>query len=143
MRARREVKAGTRTLVATLACALALAPGRGALAATTWRAPVLAASSAGPAAAGPQAKSARPGERWVFGRLIAVKKGSLAIDSSGHMRTLRIGTGTRIVVNGERASARELEPGAPVAASYEGTGRGATATLVKADEVRRPGQAAR
>ena len=72
---------------------------------------------------------------WLMGNIIETKKDSLAINTeNGRMRTLKLSRRTDIVVDGKRASASDLKPGAPVMASYEGTGAHATARIVTVDE---------
>jgi hypothetical protein len=99
-----------------------------------------AATGAG-GSAGPTVPPAKPGASahhritWVMGNIIEAKKDSLAINTeNGRMRRLKLNGKTDIVVDGKRASATALEPGAPVMASYEGTGAHAVAKVVTVDE---------
>ena len=50
------------------------------------------------------------------------------------MRRLKLNGKADIAVDGKRASTTALEPGAPVMASYEGSGAHAVTTVVTVDE---------
>jgi len=111
-----------------VACLAAAGAGSSARAA-------ISTSNGGSAPLARNGSGTQRGESWVMGNVVAATGHRLAINTeNGRMRTLKLGTGTKIIVNGKRATTRDLEPGALVMASYEGSGAHATALHVGVDE---------
>lgn len=127
-RTMKYVTSGVAALLAAGALTSAQAATQGPSAASETR--------GGPATA--EKGAARHGKTWVMGNIIEVKKNRLAVNTeNGRMRTFALTKKTAIVVDGKRATAADLKPGAPVMAAYEGTGAHAKAIRVEVDESRR------
>jgi hypothetical protein len=132
------MKTAQRNLVSSLAVIAATA-----LVGSSTRAAenVPEASSSPSATMQKETKAAKPTPTWVMGNIIAVKRHTVAINTeNGRMRTVRIGRKTEIVIDGQKASARELKAGAPVMVTYRGHAR-PWAIRIEVDE-RKPVKAA-
>jgi hypothetical protein len=114
------MKTPKRNLVSSLAFVVATA-----LVGSSARAAESTPASSPPSAAmQKETKAAKPAPTWVMGNIIAVKHHTIAINTeNGRMRTVRIGRKTEIVIDGQKASARELKAGAPVMVAYRGHAR--------------------
>ena len=74
---------------------------------------------------------------WVIGNIIAVNRHAVAINTeNGRMRSLALNARTKVLINGKRGSARDLERGDLVLASYEGNGSHAKVSLLQVNDLR-------
>jgi hypothetical protein len=99
----------------------------------------LATSLALPADAAARSRAAGSdrGEHYAIGHVAEAAKDHLVIErESDGMIRLKVSRGTNVMIEGRKASADQLRPGAPVFAAFEGNGKDVTASAVRADRPR-------